>query len=365
MASRVFSFLFTDIVDSTAMLASLGDTEGGVVLRAHLRLLRDAIAANDGREIKALGDGVMATFDSPTDAVACAVAMQRAVDLHNRRNGVPIAMRIGIQVGEAIEGEELEPDYFGSPVVQAKRLCDAATGGQILISELVGALAGNRSPHEFRPVGQLQLKGWPEPISAVDVRWEPVRREQLPLPPTLADRLDRSPFIGRTPQYDALRLHWSEAEGQRRMTLLAGEPGIGKTRLAARLAVELHGEGATVLWGRSAEEALVPYQPFVQALGHYVAAADVDQLRDDVGSAASDLARFLPRLRERLPGTTIRAADDPESERIRFFDAVSSLLSRSQLRLPRCSCSTTCTGRIRGRFSSSVTLFVQQTRSRS
>jgi predicted ATPase len=90
----------------------------------------------------------------------------------------------------------------------------------------------------------------------------------------------------------------------------------------------VHAEGATVLWGRSAEETLVPYQPFVQALGHYIAASPLHQLRDEVGSAAPDLARFLPALRERLSGVAARPAEDPESDRGRFFEGVSSLLSR-------------------------------------
>ncbi len=327
MVARVLAFLFTDLVGSTSMLATLGDTEGELVLRAHFRDLRDAIAANDGREIKALGDGLMVAFESPSDAVACAVAMQRSVELQNRRSSEQLALRIGIQVGESIEGEEPEPDYFGSPVVQAKRLCDAASGGQILASELVGALAGTRSPHRFHALGPLQLKGWPEPIGSVEVHWEPFRRQQPPLPPALSRRADPSPFFGRTPQHERLRSRWLEAAGDRRIALLTGEPGIGKTRLAARLALEVHEEGASVLWGRSAEEALVPYQPFVQALDHYVSSCPTDQLRDEVGSSAADLARFAPRLRERLPGIRVSPAEDPESERIRLFEAVSSLLS--------------------------------------
>jgi len=328
MASRVLAFLFTDLVDSTSMLAALGDTEGELVLRAHFRDLRDAIAANDGREVKALGDGLMAAFESPSDAVAAAVAMQRTVELNNRRSSVELGLRIGIQVGEAVEGEEAEPDYLGSPVVQARRLCDAAVGGQILASELVAALAVSRSPHGFHGVGPMELKGWTEPIDVLEVRWESVRREQPPLPPAVSRTAGAAPFVGRMSQHETLRARWLEAAGDRRIVLLVGEPGIGKTRLASRLALEVHAAGATVLWGRSAEEALVPYQPFVEALGHYVATCPLDQLRDEIGSSAADLANVLPRLDERLPGTRTAPAGDPESERIRLFEAVSSFVSR-------------------------------------
>jgi class 3 adenylate cyclase/tetratricopeptide (TPR) repeat protein len=329
MPSRVLAFLFTDLVGSTEMLATLGDVEGDAMLRTHFRSLRDAIAVHGGWEIKSLGDGLMVAFESPSDAVACAVAMQRSVDLANRRDGGgDLAMRIGIQVGEAIEGDEAEPDYLGSPVVQAKRLCDAAHGGQILVSDLVGALADARSPYALVPLGSLELKGLREPMAALEVEWGPATRSQLPLPPFLVQRAPPGPFIGRTPQYDVLRRLWLESAGDRRIALLAGEPGIGKTRLAGCFALDAHTDGATVLWGRSAEEALVPYQPFVQALDHYVGASQLDQLRDELGASGPDLARFLPRIHDRLSGVVARPAEDPESDRARFFAAVASLLSR-------------------------------------
>ena len=70
-------------------------------------------------------------------------------------------IRIGISVGEATLEDD---DYFGDPVVEAARLCAAADGGQILVADVVRALAGRRTPHLFVPVGDLRLKGLPEPI---------------------------------------------------------------------------------------------------------------------------------------------------------------------------------------------------------
>lgn len=329
MPSRVLAFLFTDLVGSTELLAALGDAAGEEMLRAHFRGLRDEIAATGGREVKSLGDGLMAVFESPSDAVICAIAMQRSVDVHNRRRGTSLAMRVGIQVGEATEGDEAEPDYFGSPVVQAKRLCDAAAGGQILASELVRALIDPRSVHQFHSAGRVQLKGWPEPIPAVEVVWTHLAREQLALPPVLARRrADASPFVGRVLQRDVLQRIWADAEGKCRVALISGEPGVGKTRLAEQFALDTHVDGATVLWGRSAEENLVPYEPFIQALGHYVATCPLDQLREEVGSSGPDLLRVVPALGQRMPWLVSRIAEDSESERAELFEAISLVLFR-------------------------------------
>ncbi len=97
--------------------------------------------------MKSLGDGLMVTFDGPVDALGCAVAMQEAVEHHNREetaNG--LGLRVGAQVGDPPrEGE----DVIGTAVVVAKRLCDAAHGGQILATELVVGLVGSRRHCRF------------------------------------------------------------------------------------------------------------------------------------------------------------------------------------------------------------------------
>src|SRR6266568_8915218 len=121
---------FTDLVGSTALASRVGPNEAEDLRLEHFALLREAIAAANGREVKNLGDGLMVAFDSVTAAVGAAVKMQQAIDRHNR-HGVaePLAIRVGLSVGEsAREGS----DYFGTPVVEAARLCAAAEGGQIL-----------------------------------------------------------------------------------------------------------------------------------------------------------------------------------------------------------------------------------------
>jgi class 3 adenylate cyclase len=170
--SGTVTFLFTDLVGSTELLDKLGDDEAERLRQAHFRLLREAVAGRHGQEVKNLGDGLMVAFASAVDALACAVVMQEAVRLHNQQPGQehPLEVRIGLHVGEPLRDED---DYFGTPVVVAKRLCDSAQGGRILVSELVRGLVGSRGGYVFRVLGPLALKGFAEPLSACEVVWEP------------------------------------------------------------------------------------------------------------------------------------------------------------------------------------------------
>src|SRR5207302_2843176 len=142
--------------------------------------------------------------------------------------------------------------------------CAGAEGGQILASELVRLLAGSGAGLDFVPVGELELKGLPDPVATVEVRWEPVPFSSGPLPALLTD-IGRI-FVGRDDELERLGQLWKEvATGARRIVLLAGEPGVGKTRLAAELAIRVHEEGGLVLAGRCDEDLGVPYQPVVEA----------------------------------------------------------------------------------------------------
>ena len=126
-AAGVVVLLFTDLVGSTELLARLGDDAAEDLRRVHFSLLRSAIDTNDGREVKTLGDGVMAAFASPVQAVGCAVLIQRAVEEYSRHHPeAPLCVRVGLHAGEPVEAEE---DFHGTAVVVAKRLCDEAEGG--------------------------------------------------------------------------------------------------------------------------------------------------------------------------------------------------------------------------------------------
>ncbi|HEY7932226.1 MAG TPA: AAA family ATPase [Solirubrobacteraceae bacterium] len=317
------TLLFTDQVGSTETLQRLGDEEGERLRRAHFGLLREAAGMHGGEEVKNLGDGLMVAFVSAIDALACAITIQQAVHRAGVNGEPAFAVRIGLNVGEPIRDEG---DYFGTPVVIAKRLCDTGAPGQIIASELVRALIGTRGGFAYRALGAVPLKGVADPVPACEVIWEPSTELRVPLPPLLAGE-DRSTFVGRSDAGAALEAQWAAVrERGLRVVMLAGEPGIGKTRLVREFVRTAHERGATVLAGSCHEETFVPYQPFVEALRHYIACCPPAELAVQVTPRRAQLAAIVPELEDpRSPyGPTGLGA---EQERFRLFEAVSSLLA--------------------------------------
>ena len=255
------TILFTDLVGSTAQRAQLGEEAAETLRRAYDRLLDDAVTAHHGTVAKSVGDGIMATFPGAADALAAAVAIQQAVDGHNRHApSVPLAVRVGISLGDVAWERG---DCFGTPVIEAARLCAAADGGQILVADLVRLTARGRGDHTFTTVGPVVLEGLPDPVVACTVDWEPLALVGLPLPPRLGTR-SRFAMVGRSAETEALALAWAKAkDGQRQVVLVAGEPGIGKTRLATEAARAAHADGGTVLFGACDQDVPLPYRPFL------------------------------------------------------------------------------------------------------
>ena len=150
------------------------------------RLFVDTAASSGGTEVKNLGDGLMVVFATASAGLSCAVTMQQDVDRDNRRSDHHLGLRVGLSGGEATrEGD----DYFGDAVVEAARLCARAEGGQILASELVRATAGRRSPHGFQALGELELKGLPEPARHGRSRLGAGRRRRFGVPGRSLSRL--------------------------------------------------------------------------------------------------------------------------------------------------------------------------------
>ena len=319
------TMLFTDLVGSTEMLDRLGDDLAEQLRRAHFRLLRGAVASRGGQEVKNLGDGLMVIFPSAVDAIACAVGMQQAVARHNQDQDPAHQMqvRIGLNVGEPIRDEE---DYFGTSVNIAKRLCDVAEGGQILASDVLRSLVGSRGGYDFRALGELELKGIAGKVSSFEIQWAPVSRPTGALPSQLSAAY-RSAYVGRQEAVESLQGHWEKAKGGEGQTvLLAGEPGIGKTRTATELARTVIADGGLVLYGHCDEEGVVPYQPFVEALRQCVESWSSDEIHARMGAALPELMRLLPELADRLPAIAGKRSD-PETERYRLFEAIRTLLT--------------------------------------
>ncbi len=328
-SSGVVTILFTDLVGSTELSSQIGDVAADGLRRDHFVDLRGAIAETGGREVKTIGDAVMVAYGGAADALAGAVSMQRAVDRRNRSaEGPTLAMRVGVSAGDATFEDD---DWFGTPVVEAARLCAAAEGGQILVTDVVRALAGSRSPHEVAALGERDLKGLPEPISVCEVTWVPdedVAAVDAAVPlPGFVETVPTFPFAGRAAERERLVTVWKEAaEGSRRVVMVSGEPGVGKTRLVTEVVKMAHEQGALLLWGRCAEELDVPYQPFVEALRHYVHSVPADRLRAELGPLGGEMTRLIPDLAHLVPGIPDPVRTDAETERHRLFEAVGDLI---------------------------------------
>lgn len=158
--------LFTDVVASTELFDREGDTQAHEMLRRHFALLHTAVDEHGGRVVKNLGDGLMVVFDAAGPAAECALAMQRAVDAC----ADPLELRVGIASGEAVCDEG---DYFGRPVIVAKRLCDVARPGDIVLADATHRLIPAMPGQSLEPVGVLQLKGLSEPVAASAMRTGP------------------------------------------------------------------------------------------------------------------------------------------------------------------------------------------------
>jgi len=331
--ARLLAVLVTDVVGSTETIARLGAKAGEDWRRGHLGLLREVLAATGGREIQHTGDGLLTVLEGASQAVACAKAMQERVARANRRRDAVAALsvRIGIAGGEATEDAE---GVHGLVVIEATRLCAAAKGGQILATALVQALCTGHAEHQFTPAGSLELKGLPAPVPSVEVFWESARTSSVPLPAALAEAA-RSPFVGRADERQRLAGTLRVAVGgERRFVLVAGEPGIGKTRLAAELAREAFETGALVLYGRCDEELGAPYQHFAEALAHYGRASEPEELRAQLLACGTDVARIVPEIARRLPDLPVPLTDEPEAERFRLFEAVDALLAAASQAAP-------------------------------
>jgi DNA-binding NarL/FixJ family response regulator len=126
-----------------------------------------------GKVTKTLGDGLMAVFSTAYHGALAATAMQQAAELANRRGESPVlGLRVGLHVGDVVE--DGADDVFGAAVVVARRLCDAATSGKVLASDLVRSLVGNRPDIRFAPLDAFELKGIPEPVVAAEILWTPL-----------------------------------------------------------------------------------------------------------------------------------------------------------------------------------------------
>jgi class 3 adenylate cyclase len=158
------TFMFTDIEGSTSLVEALGDEAWQGVLRWHDETLRSLFAEHKGEEVVGTGDGFFVGFDSPDDALGCAVAIQRRLAEQRRTQGFAPKVRIGVHASGATQ---VGRNFSGKGVHEAARIAALADGGEILSSKTTAA-DGRFPISEPRTV---TLRGTSEPIEIVSVDW--------------------------------------------------------------------------------------------------------------------------------------------------------------------------------------------------
>lgn len=351
--------VFSDLVDSTALLARLGDDRMDLVRRAHIEDVTDAVDVFGGRVVKTLGDGVMASFESALGALRAAAEIQATVErLDAAHGGIGIAARVGVAAGEPIPDGD---DLHGMPVVIASRLSSSAGTGEVLVQNLVEGLVASRDGVMLDGACDFELKGVPTPVRASRLRWRELAQAPsdvspaaegsdrdrrgpgsdllaqnqgagapggIRIPPVLAAYAEE-PLIGRDREIGVLREATAPRDG-RRAVLVMGEPGIGKTRHAAAAAAEAHAEGAVVMLARCPPEATIAFEPWVRAVGELALAGD-DAWRAALAEAAgAELAALVPELGEHAPFGDRAVANEvvaAEGARYRLFRGICAALA--------------------------------------
>ncbi|WP_267887329.1 BTAD domain-containing putative transcriptional regulator [Mycolicibacterium brisbanense] len=337
--TRAVTFLLTDIEGSTAAWEADADAMA-VALARHDELIEQVITSRGGRLIKTRGEGdaTFSVFDRPSAAASAAIELQEAILQEPWALAEPMRIRVAVHTGEA---ELRDGDYFGRSVNRAARLRSLATGGQILCSGATAELVIDSLSDDVALVdlGTRQLKNLARPEHVYEIRLDthdyapppstpPIARPELP-----AVLTGSGPFVGRESELSHLTSAWQATlTGGTRAVLIAGEPGVGKTRLAGEWSCRAYQEGAVVLYGRCDEDLGAPYQPFAESLRVLVPCVGGSRLRGLRGVEA--LLPLVPGLLDVLPDLAAPTPTDPDTERYALFDAVVALLEIASAAAP-------------------------------
>lgn len=308
------TFVFTDIEGSTRLLQDLGE-KYLKVLEDHRRLLRSAFRSHGGREVDTQGDAFFYAFHRASDAVSAAIAAQRAITSHAWPDGILVRIRTGLHTGEALQ---TETGYAGMAVHRAARICAAAHGGQILVSQATRELVADAGPDGMNllDLGEHRLKDLSRPqrlfqVVAPDLPDEfPSLRTLDSLPNNLPRQL--TSFIGRDREITEIK----ELLERTMLLTLTGVGGSGKTRLALQVAADVVDHYPDGVWW-------VPLAPLSEPSLIPQAVASATGIREQRGRPLMDvLLGYLG------PKTLLLALDNVEHMLAGAADFIDALLRR-------------------------------------
>ena len=323
LPSGTVTFLFTDIEGSTALLQRLGDRRYAEVLEEHRRLLRATFKERNGHEVDTQGDAFLVAFSRARDAVAAAVAAQRALTNHSLPDGASLRVRMGLHTGEPLSETE---GYVGLDVHRAARICAAGHGGQILLSGTTRELVQSDLPEgtALRDLGPHHLKDLAQPQHLFQVVAPGLASDFPPLKTldTLPNNLPRqlTSFVGRQREMGEIK-HLLTTTC---LLTLTGAGGSGKTRLALQVAADILDQYPDGIWqvefASIADPTLVPQmvasalgvpeqpgRPLTQTLVDYLRPKSTLIVMDNCEHLLSACARFAAALLQACPSLRIMA----------------------------------------------------------
>ncbi|MDX6495496.1 MAG: hypothetical protein QOE17_1482, partial [Gaiellales bacterium] len=341
LVTRAVTFMLTDIEGSTAAWEADADAMA-LALARHDELVEQVVTSRGGRLIKTRGEGdaTFSVFERPSAAAAAAIELQQAILEEPWALREPMRVRVALHTGEV---ELRDGDYFGRAVNRAARLRSLAVGGQILCSGATAELVIDslRDDVVLADLGMRQLKNLARPEHVFELRLDAAETNaQAPVGDAPIDRPDLpavlsgpGPFVGRELELDRLLSGWQNVlAGGTNAVLIAGEPGVGKTRLAGEWSRRAYDQDALVIYGRCDEDLGAPYQPFAEALRSLVPCLGTNRLRGLRGVEA--LLALVPGLTDVLPDLAAPTRADPDTERYALFDAVVALLGLASASAP-------------------------------
>jgi class 3 adenylate cyclase/tetratricopeptide (TPR) repeat protein len=296
--AETLTVMMTDVEGSTALRRIRGDRLADEILGMHGAIVRVQLGSCGGQERQFLGDGFLLSFPSPVAAIRCAVGIQSALAEHNASDAQrEVRVRIGIHVGEVSERDD---QLYGQAVHVAARITAEAAGGQILVSDVVRQQAEPVGEWRFVDSGLFWLKGFDERWRLFEVsvgQAAPVQRPSIVAP-------QLTPLVGRDSEQADLRRAVDEALGGRGgLALVAGEAGVGKSRLVAEIGGEAEARGMRLLTGYCVEmDSAPPYLPYVEMIEQAISSPRSPlALREALGDVAPEIARIVPALRRLFP----------------------------------------------------------------
>ena len=320
---EVRTFLIADVRGYTRFTVEHGDEAAAKLAAQFAAIAREVAASHDGQVIELRGDEALAVFSSARQALRAAVHLQDRLAKETMADTtLPLKVGIGLDAGEALS---VEGGYRGAALNLAARLCALAGPREVLASESVVHLARKLEGLAYAERGAVQLKGFADPVRVVQVMpeeaaqagpgaeaAETARERPLPIGGFLG-ALPAGPLVARDdelrrilPAVDAV------AGGSGRLLFLVGEPGVGKTRLAQEITLQLRNRSFLVASGRCYEpQEAVPFYPFLEALGTLYTAAP-SSIRAGIARRWPYLVRLLPNVHQPAPAGSAEGREDQE-----------------------------------------------------